>query len=125
MLTDWPVGTILAIIVILATLAVVLVILCGIFTIIDSWFLPTQSGTGRITKKNFIPAHTTTTLISTGKTLMPMTSFYPNSWELELIVSGKPASMSIKKERYDSLNIGDTVLVDYAIGRFSKDIYIK
>ncbi len=111
------------------SIALILLLLCaciiGVYRVIDSWFLPKHSGEGKIVDKEFTPKHTTITWIATGTTTFPLISTDPDDYSLLIERSGKSDWISVDEEFYKSVHEGQTVKIDYVLGRISKDLYIK
>lgn len=118
-------GFIIGILIWITFLFVVLFLGYGIFYLIDSSFLEIRTDTGIVVSKHYSPQQFTTTFISTGKTMVPVTNTIPESWSIKLNVNELYGSINIKKSYYDTVNIGDTVICDYVTGRISNGIYIK
>jgi hypothetical protein len=123
MLSDWPIGTIIAIILAIILLAFFLFIIYLIFIIIDSAFVPKKEGFGKIIEKNFTPESTTTSYNVALK--MPTTTTDPPRWTITVEIEDKTEETSISEKKYKSLKKGDNVMVNYGIGRFSGNVYIN
>ncbi len=80
-----------------------------------------QDSEGMITNKKFIPAHTI--LLWTGKVAIPQ--YHHDAWKIEVKIENKTVKKRILKILYDSLNIGDKVMVRYGTGRFRGKFYVK
>lgn len=117
----------LGILILVCLLAITGLILWGLFVAVDSWFLPRNHDKGRIVNKTFTPAHNQIIYIynDATKTSMPQIIYHSDDWSVYVQVDDKHDSISISKKFYDSLKENDVVMVEYVIGRFSKDIYIK
>ena len=127
MLKDWPVGTIAAILFIVVAHILAGLLVWGIYVAIDSWFMPRQRRTGKVTGKTFTPAHSTTIYIynSSTKTSMPHYVHHPDIWEVLVDVQGRGGSLSVSEEFYDTVAEGSMVWVDFVSGRLSGDLYVK
>lgn len=127
MLKDWPLGTIGAILFIVVALIVLGLAVWGVYVAIDSWFMPRQRRTGRVTGKTFTPAHTTTIYIynAATKTNMPHHLHHPDSWEVSVDVQGRAGSLSVTEDFYDSVAEGHMVWAEFVSGRLSGDLYVK
>lgn len=127
MLLDWPMGTIISIL--FAALMAMLIGLVGygLFYLIDSSFLISSRGAGRIIEKEFTPAHTSTLLIYNAalKTSTPQIIDYPDDWSLLIELQDKQGSASVDQETFNALAEGSYATVEYVIGRISGGIYIK
>jgi hypothetical protein len=104
-----------------------------IFSIADTSFLSYEHGSATITNKHIEPAHQSTTFItiSSGKTttLVPQTTYYPESYTLTLSfkVNGEEVSgdKSVQKNYFDQVQLGRVIDIDFAKNRFSQDYTIK
>ncbi|MBI2633006.1 MAG: hypothetical protein HYW78_01285 [Parcubacteria group bacterium] len=83
-LSDWPVGTIFGMVMIAIALFIIGLVAYFINYALDSWFIQTKRGKGKIVNKNFTPAHTSTVFVynATLKTSSPSTLYHPPSWSL-------------------------------------------
>lgn len=126
-LTDWPLGTIVGIILLVCVLVLIGLVMWGLFMAIDSWFLPRRHGTGRIVGKTFTPAHTGMIVIynAATKTSMPHPIFHPDDWSVSVEVDGRQDSVSVSREFFNSLSENSSVMAEYVWGRFSRNLYIK
>ncbi len=122
-LVDWPLGTIVGVLVIVVVLLIVGLILWGVFIAVDSWFRPRSRKVGRVIDKTFTPAHTEMVYNAALKMMTPQ--FVDDDWTVSVEVDGQQDSMSVPEEFYDSLAVGKSVWVDYETGRLSGDLYIK
>ncbi len=126
MMMDWPFGTILSILICLVSLIIIFLIMWGLFTIIDSWFLPRQDGIGIIMDKNFTPAHNTTHLMNVGNNvIIPTTTHYPDDYSLVIEIDGKNDSISVNKKFFKSVSKDSQVRIEFVLGRISNGLYIK
>lgn len=127
MLGDWPIGTFVGLLLLAAIAIFVGLVLWGLGLAIDSWFLPRQRGKGRVTGKDFTPAHTSTIMIYNvaTKTSMPHIVHHPDDWSVTADVEGLNDSISVTQEFYDSVQPNDWVTVDFVRGRFSGGLYLK
>lgn len=72
-----------------------------------------------VSGKNIRPAHTTTTLVSTGKTVIPIIQNNPESYELRFRIDDEEMTSRVEREFFDQVNIGDRIEVYYGFGRLS------
>ncbi len=126
-LSDWPLGTIIGVILIACVLALIGLALWGLCVAADSWFLPKERGMGRVVGKTFTPAHTEMVLIynAATKTSMPPSVHHPDDWSVNVEVQGKQDDISIAHKFYDSLSKGSSVSAEFVHGRFSGNLYLK
>jgi hypothetical protein len=132
MIQNWPIGTIAGIVVSIFLLIVCALIIYtakillvdGLFCLMDSCFLTTQKTMGRLTGKQFIPAHTKD--VYDHKSEKFYTINVPDSWKARIkIIDGREKSISVGKDLYKSVPEGRAVIVNYSNGRFSKRLYLK
>jgi hypothetical protein len=105
----------------------VILVAVGLFFAIDSWFLPESQGEGRVIDKIFIPAHKSVILVYNAATKVSTPTFHshPDYWEIKVEMNGNNDTVEVSKKQFNKLNKGDTVKVNYSIGRFSSKVYIK
>ena len=72
-----------------------------------------------LTKKETIPAHTTTVLVQTGKVLMPYSTRYSESYLLHFKINGIETTKEVDGSFYDSVKTGDALEVNYGSTRIS------
>jgi hypothetical protein len=126
-LLDWPLGTVLAILLAAVVLMLAFMLYLGVYHAADSWFLPHQQAPGHVVGKTFTPAHTTTTLIynAATKSSMPHVTHHPDSWSVTVQVDDKVDEMDVSKEFYDAVRKNTGVATEYVIGRFSRGLYLR
>lgn len=126
-IVDWPLGTILGVLLALAALLVVGLVLYGLFYVIDSSFLPVLRAPGKVFDKEFVPAHTT--YVSTWNPALKITTttpvHHPDTWNLGVAVVGQRDYISVYQSFYDNTDVGDKVTVDYVLGRISRRVYLR
>lgn len=127
MLNDWPIGTLLGVLIIVITLLLLALLANGCFIAFDSWFLTRERSAGRVIDKTFTPAHTEYILIynAATKTSMPQPIFHPDDWSVNVEVNGNQDSISIEEKDFKILNKGDEVMAEYVMGRISGNLYLK
>lgn len=127
MLLNWPIGTVIGILMIILIGMLLFLIIAGIFIAIDSWFLPYQTSTGTVTGKTYRAPYTTMTPITIGNITTYTPVHHSASYTLSVYVDTeyKSGSICISKEFYNSINENDKVSVEYVEGRYSGDIYLK
>ncbi|MCK5022762.1 MAG: hypothetical protein KAS04_01180 [Candidatus Aenigmarchaeota archaeon] len=106
-------------------LAALALILCGIFYLIDSVGLPKFRGLGIVWEKRFIESHTTTTMVSSGKTTIPLVQYHPDSWEVKIKFKNETDSMTVSEKNYIKLKHNTEISILYSRGRLSKCFYLK
>lgn len=123
MATDWPLGTITFIVVSLCVLALLSLVLWGVFIALDSWFVPQKVGTGRILQKDFEPEHCVAEYNVALK--MPVLRSIDDEWSLLIESGGHKAWVSVEKGYYDRHHVGDRLPLTLVFGRISGGLYIK
>lgn len=103
------------------------IIIYGILSAINYWFLPLKEGYGKIISMHFEPAHYSTILVynAATKTSMPMTTWHPNAWKLTIEIDGLEDDFYLTKEGYVKHKIGEKIYVEYTNGRLWKSVDIK
>lgn len=113
---------------VLSALLLIVLFLLGLLccALLDE-YLPTKiySGKGIVKEREFVPSHTTTTLMSTGKTIFSVIVNHPDAWLLYSDVEEEKISFNVTKEFYESAHIGDSVSFEYSKGYFSSTCYSK
>ncbi len=127
LLVDWPVGTILGILLIVILVVCLLFVVGGIFLAIDSCFIATSNGVGRVITKIFRAAYSETRFVYNPslKAVLPQTINHPDKWSLVIEVDGKQGTTCVTKETFNKVSEGKTVAIRYGYGRLSGDLYIK
>jgi hypothetical protein len=127
MLYDWPLGTVVGVLILLVVLLLLGLLAWGCFIALDSWFLPRKRNMGKIVEKTFTPAHTKIVLMynAATKTSMPHPIFYPDDWSVTVEVAECQDSLSVDEDEFDILREGDNVLAEYVTGRISSGLYLK
>lgn len=72
-----------------------------------------------VDSKAIIPPHTTTTVVWTGKIAVPISQSYPEAYRISLKINGEDVHASIDKQLFEEIRPGDTVVVEYEVGRLS------
>lgn len=92
---------------------------------VDSWFQPQQIGTGTVTSKNFTPAYTSMTWISTvNGGGYPLYSNVPDSWTVVFSVFGKSGGISVTHDFFNKVRTNDRYQIKYHEGRISNALYV-
>jgi hypothetical protein len=127
MLHDWPIGTVVGVLMLLVVLLLLGLLTWGCFIALDSWFLPRKSDTGKIVRKTFTPAYTEIILMynAATKTSMPCPIFHPDDWSVTVEVAECQDSLSVDEDEFDILREEDNVLAEYVTGRISSGLYLK
>jgi hypothetical protein len=112
-------------IILLSIMLILLVVYLGYYSI-DKASSKVYQDNGIVYYGKFVPRHTTTTIVSTGKVMVPVLINHDDAWYLDVQVTDGRARASVSKDFYDSININDSVMVQYTRGVFTKsNIYIK
>lgn len=97
----------------------------GIFYVIDSVGLEDKTGTGVVVARHYYPAHTTTTFVTTGKTMIPVTNYVSEDYSLCVKIGDQFDFVSVYEFSFNLINDGDSVECVYNEGRISGDVYIN
>lgn len=126
-LWDWPIGTMLDVMLI-ASICVLVVLVAGlIFSLCDEVLLPTSRSSGRVEGRRFVAAHTKSVLRYNPifKMAMPVSVSVPNHWYVTVRVGKERDDLSISKGAYERLSEGQDVHVEYAHRRFTKTLRLE
>ena len=93
--------------------------------LVDSSFMPVKEGHGVVVNKYVVAAHTTTTLMMSGKVMIPITTHHSTQWKLEVEVDGLVDDVSVREAYYERVPIGKRVYCQYTNGRIKESLYIK
>lgn len=121
---DW-IGYILGGLMWILTIAIVGGLLWLSVWLIDSSFLPLKEKEGTITNKYYVPAHTTTTFIMSGKVMIPITNYYDTSYEIEITIDGIADDVCLNQGYWNTVEVGQKLCCQYTNGRILKSLYIK
>ena len=97
--------------------------LCG--WLIDSSFLPLKEKEGVVTEHYYIPAHTTTTYMMSGKTMIPITNYIDDSYGIIVEIDGLTDKVCLYQSNWNKIKVGDKICFSYTNGRIYKTLYIK
>lgn len=90
----------------------------------DTIAVPTSVGEAKLISVHYTPAHTTTTIVPTGKTVVPILTLHPDSWSARFESEKGTDSVGVSKEFYSTATIGVIFEVYYKIGRVTKSLHI-
>jgi len=119
---DWPV------LCTAVALVVIILLFVGAYSALDSWFLPRLSGMGKIIKKEYTPPEQHMVLMPMGVNptiMIPMNINEEEKWWVTLHVGRCVTSVQVSEEYINQRRVDAEVPVEYTIGRFSGDLYIK
>lgn len=120
-----PLSHIVEIIFLLALLLLLGMILSEIFRVLDSWFLPKQSGVGIVISKNYSPAGMTP-ITNTVNNITTTTFIHRSeSWSIVVELEGESDSITVNEEFYDKIKINQPVNIKFVRGRLSQSFYLK
>ena len=97
--------------------------LCG--WLIDSSFLSLKEKEGVVTEHYYIPAHTTTTYMMSGKTMIPITNYIDDRYEIIVEIDGLTDKVCLYQSNWNKIKVGDKICFSYTNGRICKTLYIK
>tara|TARA_R110001592_G_C12827615_1_gene719608 strand:+ start:235 stop:645 length:411 start_codon:yes stop_codon:yes gene_type:complete len=97
----------------------------GLFYVIDSCWLPTYTDIGEVVGKGYSPAHYTTTYVMSGKVMVPITNYIPESWCITISINGLNDAVNVSEYNYNIIEVGRKLECDYVTGRISSGVYIN
>lgn len=97
----------------------------GLFYVIDSCWLPTYTDIGEVVGKGYSPAHYTTTYVMSGKVMVPVTNYIPESWSITISIDGFTDAVYVSEYNYNIIEVGKKLECDYVTGRISSGVYIN
>lgn len=103
---DW-IGYVLGGIVWFITIVIVSGLLWLSGWLIDSSFLPIKEKNGIVTEKHYVPAHTTTTFVMSGKVMIPIINYIDDSYDIIVEINGLTDNVSLYQNDWNEINIGD------------------
>lgn len=121
---DW-IGYILGGVMWILTIVIVGGLLWLSVWLIESSFLPLKTKEGVVTDKYYIPAHTTTTYVMSGKVIIPITNYISESYEIDIEIDGLTDDVGLCNSYWNTVKIGDKLCCEYTNGRILKSLYIK
>jgi len=107
--------------------------LIALFTVLVAWLLgwlifflvnsmgigPTKTAITMVEAKQVVPAYTTTTFVVSGKVMVPITTYFPESYELRFKIDAKNLKSAVEKDFFDRVKTGEKIEVDYGFGRLN------
>lgn len=106
----------------LVVLMVLALIGYGIFYMADT--PPSyEQGVMKVELVDFVPVHTTTTYVMTGKVMVPYTTYHDNAWTIRGRIEGTEHYGQLKSSK--EIKLGDRVYCQWGICRFSKEVRVK
>ena len=93
--------------------------------LIDSSFLPIKQKEGVVTEHCYVPAHTTTTYVMSGKVMIPITTYVNDSYEITVEIDGLTDNVSLYRSTWYKIKVGDKFCFNYTNGRICNTLYIK
>lgn len=118
---DWPLGTVVILLLGLVALGVTLGISYVIFRTLDSWFLVSKRAKGEIVAQHYTPFSMQSILIDGTISLVPI----PESWSVTVQVADGNGNVSVTKQTHNNLPRGRQVEVEYVVGRISGSVYVR
>ena len=105
----------------------IIFVLWGLFTLIDSSFLPLNSKEGRVIDKTFIPEYMgqSTEFNNIMDPASSHLTYFPKKYSVCVEVDGKQDSISVSEDLFNSINEGDLLMAKFITGRFSGGLYLK
>lgn len=119
---DW-----MAILLVVLISTVTTLVLWFIFYLADSSFLDSEPANGTVGNKSYSAGYYQAQIISNGKTSTVHQIWIPPTWTAKIdmeILYGKVVC-SISESKYNTLNIGDSVVANITVGRFTGNTYCE
>lgn len=91
----------------------------------DNAFMPVKEKEGVVINKYIVPAHTTTTYMMNGKTMLPVITHHKTAYKLEITIDNLKDVIAVDQSYYEGVMAGQKVHCEYVNGRVSKTLYIK
>lgn len=100
-------------------------ILWGVYYMVDNVGVKQKEGTCTISSKHIRAAYTTTTMVMSGKVMVPIVQHHPEQPILTIDFDGKEQEVGVSHSFYGSVSTSQKVNCKYINGRISKSVYIK
>jgi len=97
-----------------------------LFRLIDSTFLPVQTGKALVVRSVHLPAYNKPTDFIPHITMgvpTPSITHIPESFHLDVIMNGKKYSMAVSRDIFTASKEGNTVSIEPTVGRYSQNVY--
>lgn len=107
------------------TISLVIIMTWLPLLLIDYSFLELKEKDGVITEHYYIPKHTTTTYIYSGIHMIPVIENIDDSYEITVEIDGVTDNVSLDKNSWNKVKVGDKFCFKYTNGRIFKSLYIK
>ena len=105
---------------------VIVILMYLVYLLIDQSGSKVCQDKGIVYYGEFVPEHTTTTFVSTGKVTVPVIIRHYDTWYLDVSVTDGSARVAVAEDFYNSTNINDSVMIEYTHGVLTKgNLYIK
>ena len=102
------------------SIVLVFVVIFGLYYLINFAWAPVHTGTGIISELYYKPPYTTTTLMTVGKSLMPITHYHHETWNVCVNFNGSIHKTTTGEDLYRLLKEGQSVKFEYQTGRLDK-----
>jgi hypothetical protein len=108
------------------SIAIIIVMMAVLLLYISSSLesLIPREGTGIVRSRDFIPAHTTTSIILVGAVPVPTEVDHPDSWQVTLDVEGQLVEVKVTQEFYEEVQPGTQIEVVYGKGFLFNEIRV-
>ena len=103
---------------ILAAIVVVFIV----FQLVDRVALPRQQGRVRVIQKFYREARVSTTYTRTGNAMRPITTEQPEAWVMKVELNGHEREVSVPKDVFDQVTVGDSLNIQYVQHRLRRSI---
>lgn len=93
----------------------------ALFDFVDQAFRTTQIGSEKIVYKEFVLAHT----VESNRPTKHGVVSAPDQWFLAVSILGQKRKVEVSKEIYEAVRAGETVAVNYRLGRFTNRPHVR
>lgn len=122
MSVDWPHGTVLVVTTALTFMLILFLLYQVALKAYDMLFLDTQSGTGTVIRKTFIPARLN---LEEAARVAFQPLVLPDYWKLTIMVGERTTVIKVDKRIFDAVKEGGIVSVEFGIARRSGTLRLK
>ena len=107
------------------SLFIILLLAFGSIYVLDRLPPETKTGAGIVIEKKIREAYSATTYALSGNILIPITAFFPEKWELKILIDGLESWVSVSEDFYESTKIKQMINCEYISGRVTKTLIIN
>lgn len=104
------------VILIVTVVAVILLVIVMVVVVDATIPSPKREVASTVLRKKFTPAHSTTTIVSSGKGFVPVSTFHPDKAELVFEIEGETLNCAVDGQFYSATRPGDVLKVTFRTG---------